>query len=120
MKMWWDTKAWPWLQKNWQWVLLPVGALAAVGKVLSSRKTTVVGSELTGAAATELKVNEEAATKAVEASTERTQVEAAATEQHDAAIRVLTDEQKSKAEQLSSDPVALNDYLKTVGKDVRK
>lgn len=120
MKVWWQTKAWPWLQKNWQWVLLPIGILLVIARAFGGRKTEVVASELTGAAEAERKANEEAAAKIQEAEAERAERIAKAREEHAEELKVLTDEQRAKAEELSNDPAALNSYLKIVGKQVRK
>lgn len=120
MKIWWETKALPWLRKYWQWILLPIGLLMLVAKVLGGRRTSVVASELTGAAKTEHEVNEEAAAKVEEARAEKDEATTEAKEEHDQAIRVLTEEQQAKARELADDPTALNDYLKGVGKQVRK
>lgn len=120
MKKWWQSKAQPWLEKNWQWVLLPVGLLLAVAKAFGGRKTTVVGSELTGAAKTEHEADEKATKAVEEAKTERAEAITEAQADRDKHVRILTEEQAAEAKKLSSNPPALNDYLKKVGKDVRK
>lgn len=35
--IWLTTRAWPWLKKNWKWVLFPVGVLLALNTVLFAR-----------------------------------------------------------------------------------
>lgn len=120
MKIWWNTKAWPWLQKNWQWILLPIGLLSLASKVLSSRSTTVVSSGLTKVDEVEQKANEEA-TRIVQVAEVKKEAELASiNKEHAEVIRVLTDDQKSKVGELSHDPAALNAFLLGLGKEIRK
>jgi hypothetical protein len=120
VKEWWNNKALPWLQKNWKWIVLPVGLLMLVGRVLSERKTTVVSSELSGAAEVEKKADQVMETQvAVAKATEVAQVDAAG-EARERAMRALTGEERTKVNELVGDPVALNEYLKNTGKSVRK
>jgi len=116
-KRWCGTKALPWLAKNWQWILLPIGILLAISK-LKGRPPEVVTSELVGAGETIVKANAEA-TKGVEAAQEVKNAEVQAIkEQHSEAVKRLSDEQKSKVTELESNPQELNSFLKGIGKSV--
>lgn len=120
MKIWWNTKAWPWLQKNWKWILFPVGLLVIAGRVFAGRSTTVVGSELTGAANAEVKANEKASNKLARALAKRNREIAEKKAQHAEVVQEQVDAQKAEAKELVEDPAALNDFLKDVGKKQRQ
>lgn len=120
MKTWWNTKAWPWLQRNWQWILLPIGLLMVVGKAFGGRRVTVVGSELTGAAEVAHKAEEKAAKQLVEATQTRDEALAEAKRSHAVELNEVVQDQKDAAPELMANPDALNAHLKGVGKKVRK
>ena len=112
---WWSVKALPWLAKNWQWILLPIGILLAISK-LKSRPPEVVTSELVGAGETIVKANAEA-TQQVEAAAKSKDAEIQDIKEGRAeAVKQLSDEQKAKVHDLESSPEALNSFLKGVGK----
>ncbi len=120
MKTWWNTKAWPWLKRNWKWILLPIGLLMLVGKAFGGRRVTVVGSELTGAAEAESKISRDAAKKLEAATTKRDELLEEIKKDHAKSVQHQVNDLKQDAPELVANPSALNDHLKQVGKKVRK
>ncbi len=119
MKAWWTTKAWPWLKKNWWLVLLaPVGVLVVINKVFRPH-IKVTSSELTGAADEAHKASAEAARRIETLQAERDARVSQIHEEHEETVKVLTDEQAAKVNDLLEDPEELNSYLLDVGKKVR-
>lgn len=119
MNAWWAGKAWPWLKKNWQWVLVPIGVLLFATKLLGGRRTTVVASELTGAAEVEREAEAVANREKAEATKRRLTRLRVVKEEHAEAVKVLTKEQAARVDELLEDPEGLNSYLLDVGKQVR-
>ncbi len=116
----WLLKAWGWLKKYWMWLLFPVGVLLFVLGKLSVRKpSAVVAPEVFGAAEERRRAQEEADRKVEVAEEERERKLEEIRSRHSGLIKELTHEQEQKAEELISDPDALNDYLMDVGTQVR-
>jgi hypothetical protein len=119
MTLWWTTKALPWLKKNWQWVLLPVGVLIALSKLFKP-KLESVSAESLGAA----QVKQDADAKAIAAVAEATEVRGEKveklTKETEEAIDAQVDEITVKTEVLRKDSKAANEHLLDVGRKIRK
>ncbi len=120
MKKWWNDKAWPWLKKNWKWILLPVGILLAIIQLMPRKRTLQASSELAGAAEVEREAEEEAKEEIFEAMVKKDESLKAIDKKHAEVIEKLTEEQKGKVELLREDPEELNSFLLDVGRNIRK
>jgi copper(I)-binding protein len=120
MTLWWTTKAFPWLQKNWQWVLLPVGILMFVARAFLGQKIEVVASQLSAADAAVKKAQDQATAIINVAEVKREARLAEVQKEHAEVIKILTDQQKDDMAELMSDPEVLNNYLLEVGKRARQ
>lgn len=117
----WLKKAWGWLKENWKAVLLGVATLG-IGLVIgraARRKQQVINPELVGAEKTQREAQAEKERKEREAREERDRRIGEVYEEHADKVRALTEEQARRAEELRDDPDALNDYLLSVGKELR-
>ena len=117
MSVW--VKVWTWLKANWKWLLFPVGILLFLAGWLLRPKTVVVDSALHNAALAEDKAKAEADKKNAEALAVKDAAVQKIEAEHQATIKQLTDEQKSKVTELRDDPDALNQYLLDVGNQIR-
>ena len=118
--LWWKRTAWPWLKKNWYWVLLaPIGLGILVFKFFQPTKVEVVSTELSEAD----EVRREAEGTKQEGLSNAGKVLddelAEAVRVHDAALGTLVDKQKQEAD-TPPEGQNLTDLLTAVGKDVRK
>jgi hypothetical protein len=117
----WLVKAWAWLKANWKWLLFPVGLLLLlVGRASAKREVTVVSPGLVEHEEVEKKLDEEAAAKK-QAADEKAQQQLSGIEaSRSATVASETQKQMDAAAAVRDDPDALNDYLKNVGKDMRR
>lgn len=108
---------WIWLKKYWKWVLFPVGALLW----LATRRRTVqvTSSEREGQARVEAEATTQAADKLERARRTRDGEVSRVEKRIDAELDKLDASARAEAERLKEDPQALNDFLRSVGKDVR-
>lgn len=116
----WVPAAWAWLKKNWQWVLLPVGAVIWLLGRSSARKTVVVESST---------LNEHEKFRAEVESETRGRLDVAESERRSAHVKVETirDDRlkeadaaaRAQAKALESNPEELNDFLKKVGRSAQ-
>lgn len=120
MKVWWVTKAWPWLQKNWQWVLLPIGILLALGRLFFRTKLESVSAESLEAAQTKQDADAKAEEKALEAEAEAVAELKETKEEHKEAVAAQVEKLEKQTEELRKDPKALNAHLLDVGKKLRQ
>jgi hypothetical protein len=120
MTLWFMTKAWPWLKKNWAWIVLPVGLLILVLKAFGRQRISVVAPELIGAAEEQSSAKAEADARVSEAGRVRAEDSDHINAEHSAAVDRLVGSQAAKVGPLLEDPDALNDFLKDVGKDMRR
>lgn len=120
MKTWWQMRALPWLKKNWQWVLLPVGLVMALVRLMATRGTTVVAPELLEADVAEKKASDQATRRVEVAEVKKEVAIAKIAKEHREVLMNLTAEQMATASKLGEDPVALHNYLLDVGKKMRK
>lgn len=122
MKEWWNTKAWPWLKANWQWVFFPVGILLLVLRLIPRGGVVTIDptAKADGRAAEEkAKRDADAAAEKVRRDAElaaeqaalRARLEAVRAE-HQAKLQKLTNTQMAEAARLEDDPEALNAFLR--------
>jgi len=120
MKVWWNARALPWLKRNWQWILPPVGLVMALVRLFLPRGVTVVAPELSGADTVDKKAGDQATRRIEVAEVKKEVAIAQIAREHREVLMNLTAEQMAKASELGEDPVALNNYLLDVGKKMRK
>lgn len=120
MKTWWNQKAIPWLKKYGPWIIFPLGVLLVVAKVLGGRKTTVVSSELLGAAEVSNEASAEEARKAAESKRELEEVLAKVDAEHAAAIDEQIEGINAQVDELLDSPDDLNKHLLDAGKKMRE
>jgi len=123
MKLWWTTKAWPWLKENWQWVLFPIGILMLIAKVLPRGVVTIDPTAKADDRAAEEKAKRDADATAektrrdaelvAEQAALRARLEVVRLE-HQKKLRKLTDAQMQQAAALEEDPEALNAWLRSL------
>jgi hypothetical protein len=117
LALWWNLHAWPWLKRNWQWILLPVGLLMLYARLRA--KPQVVPSEVAGAAATQLDATSkyvQRVDEAVEArDTQRKQLE----QEHAEDVTQFVEDAAEEVPRLQADPKQANDFLKNVGRKMR-
>lgn len=114
---WWSAQALPWLKRNWQWILLPVGLLMLLGRVLARPKIT----------STELQEADEVKRDALADKEEQLSVAAGqrsaevqeAKEDRDSAVSGLVVDQETRAAR-PLEGEELTDFLKDVGRDTRR
>lgn len=117
LKKWWLETARPWLQKNWQWVLFPIGILLFVLEAMSRKSPDPVTIDPTAAADERAKIEEEtlkkqqAAERARLAEQER-KIEAGA----DQARQDREKAQTSEVTALREDPEELKRRMLATGK----
>lgn len=124
MKEWWTTKAWPWLQANWRWILFPIGALLFLAELASHMNH---GSpdplfNADGRAAEEKKKRDAddsaaAAARATALAAEQEAVKvrlAAVHKEHQKTLQKLNADQMAQATTLEGDPEALNAFLRSL------
>jgi hypothetical protein len=119
--LWWSLVAWPWLKKNWLYVLFfPVVALAFViayiqGK--SAGRVVVVDKREESDAAAEFEKKVEARKQSAIDELDRQLAERTeeVVKEHTDAINKLTEKQRGEADELLDNPDALRQYLLGVG-----
>lgn len=121
LSIWWEKTAKPWLKKNWVYIVFfPIGLLLLVAAL--SKKATevkVVSPELSEADKVKRDAQAEKDEGLVKAALERDEELKKAEEEHDAAVSDRVTEQEQRAQNPPQDD-NLTDFLKQVGKDVRK
>lgn len=119
--LWVKGTAWPWLKKNWMWVILFPVALIIYLTGRSHGEVVVVNDDHESDAAKkriediDKRVAEEKAEEAVKL-WRRTR---AVIEEHQETVDNLTEEQDKEVDELLKDPDTLNEYLLEVGKRAR-
>lgn len=114
---WWSSKAWPWLKENWLLVVLfPLGLLALGG---IKRRPKVVSTELSGADEVEREARAARDEGVAEAQEDHAEEVAEALEERDEDVGGLVTDQERRAEN-PPEGENLTDFLKDVGKDVRR
>lgn len=116
----WLLKAWEWTKRNWKWLLFPIGILIYIAGRARPRDITMVSPELIGHSEVERELNAEADAKkqVVEKKTEEQLAGIEA--QREASLAAEQQQQLDAAAAIENDPQAVNDFLKQVGKDIRK
>jgi hypothetical protein len=115
----WLMPAWLWLQKNWRWVLFPIGILLLVLGWTRRTSVTVAGSSLLEADQNAKKLADQAVIKTQEAATLRDIKVDEADHALEVDVAVVVDREKAEAPALVQDPDALNQALLAVGKHQR-
>jgi hypothetical protein len=115
----WLMPAWFWLQKNWRWVLFPIGILLLVLGWTRRTSVTVAGSSLLEADQNAKKLADQAVIKTQEAATLRDIKVDEADHALEVDVAVVVDREKAEAPALVQDPDALNQALLAVGKHQR-
>ena len=117
---WLTLKAWPWLKKNWKWLLFPLGILIFIVGYGTRKQSVVVAPELLGAAEDKKKAEEKAAGEITEAKEDRDKQLAEIEKEHADVVAKLTQGQKEQLEELKKDPEKLNKFLIDLGKSIRE
>lgn len=119
--LWWLTTGWPWLKKNWMWVLLFPVALLAFLFGRDRGKVVVVDERRESDAARDFERKVEERRQAAVGELDRQLVErtGAVVQEHREELNKLTEEQRAAAEELLGDPDALRSYLLQVGSRAR-
>lgn len=119
--LWWLTIGWPWLKKNWMWVLLFPVALVAFLFGRDRGKVVVVDERRESDAARdfERKVEERRQAAAGELDRQLAERTGAVVQEHREELNKLTEEQRAAAEELLGDPDALRSYLLQVSSRAR-
>lgn len=119
--LWWSGRAWPWLRKNWYWVVFfPVMLFIYILGRGHGRVVVVDKREESDAARKFEEEVEAKKKKAIDAAEkERVEKTEEVVRTHVDTIQRLTEEQKAEADALLDDPSALNDYLSAVGSRAR-
>lgn len=113
-------RLWGWLQRNWRWVLFPVGLLALVIGWTRRTTVTVASPALDGAAAKEQELAAQAAAQEAKAAAARDAQLAAADAAETSKVQAVVAAQKAAADATTQDPAALNAELLDVGKRQRE
>ena len=118
----WLSRAWTWLKANWKKVLLGVSTLG-IGLLFGSyfrKKEIVVSSEIVDAEKEFQAAAEEARKKTEEADRLRDEKILEIGAAHLETVKKLTDTQRARTRDLVDEPEELNDYLLSVGKEMRE
>ncbi len=116
----WLIIAWRWLKKYWMWLLFPIGLLLyLLGRLSSRNPSDVVAPEVVGAEEERRRAREEADRKEFEAARDRERKLDEIREEHADVVKELTDTQRAMAKDLEEDPEKLNEFLLSVGRQVR-
>jgi len=115
----WALQAWPWFQKNWRWVLFPIGILLLVLGWTRRTSVTVAGSSLLEADQNAKKLADQAAIKTQEAATLRDIKVDEADHALNVTVEAVQAHEKADAPVLAQDPDALNQALLAIGKQQR-
>lgn len=108
-----------WVKTHWKWLLFPVGALLWFLGRSGRRPVVVRSSEAEGQAKVEVEASRVAFEKIEEARAKRASGVSRVEREVDAKLQDQDEEVRRKAEELENDPEALNDFLKSTGRDVR-
>lgn len=113
-------KVWLWLKKYWMWLLFPVGIVVFfLGRWTKSKPPDVVVPELLGAADKKLEEDAKAREAAERAKAERDRMRDEVLREHYRTIERLSEKQQDKVDELVDDPEALNEFLLSVGREMR-
>jgi len=115
----WALQAWPWFQKNWRWVLFPIGILLLVLGWTRRTSVTVAGSSLLEADQNAKKLADQAVIKTQEAATLRDIKVDEADHALNVTVEAVQAHEKADAPVLAQDPDALNQALLAIGKQQR-
>lgn len=113
------SKVWEWLKRNWKWLLFPIALLVFLVGWAIKKRPEVIAPGSTAANAAAQRAKELADQKAKEAEAAKQKRIEELKKEHDAVIQKLTDEQKAKVDELVDDPDKLNEFLLSVGKQIR-
>lgn len=109
-----------WVASHWKWFLFPLGVITwLIGRASGKTVVQVQSPELEEHFELSKKLDKEAAKKTIEAAKKRDASITTADNTAAAETKRVQAEATERAAKLQSDPVALNDFLKKVGKDVR-
>lgn len=119
MMEWWNKKGWPWLKENWWKVLIfPVGlVLAAIALLSRGKKGDVEELGADPLREADRRAEEEQITRRhlIVKENERLREELARIErEREEAMKNLSEEQRSRYEELKEDPDALNAWLLSI------
>jgi hypothetical protein len=110
-----------WLERNWKWLLFPVGLLLLlVGYVLAPRKKVVVTSSVAAEADKAIdKIDAEADVKRRQADATTAAQLAGISSQHSASVAAATQQQLDATDAAQGDSGRVNDLLLDVGRQMR-
>ena len=111
---WWTETAWPWLKKNWQWLLFPVGILLFFAGRFSKPAEVITVAPTREA---DERARVEAARRQAELTAERDRLQARLDEvrkENENKLRELTYAQAREVDRLQNDPEALNAFLRSL------
>lgn len=114
---WLTLKAWPWLKKNWMWVVFPIGILVFIATY--RKLPDIISSETIGAGNVKRDADEKAEEKTEEAKAEQKAALEKVKKEHAGTIAKLTRKQRDQLEELRDDPDKVNAFLKSVGESIR-
>jgi hypothetical protein len=110
--------AWAWVKKNWHWVVLPVGILLyLMGR--AGRKPPVVSPALVQHFEVVAKAEEKAQEQTAAAQAVHDEKVETVNHTHDQVIQRIKEADARTEAVLADDPIALNRFLKQVGRDQR-
>jgi flagellar biosynthesis/type III secretory pathway M-ring protein FliF/YscJ len=112
-------KIWAWLKKYWKWLLFPVGIVIGILSVIGRRRSPVVAPEVLEAEKARQEAEEAAQKKLDEADKIRREKVEFIRREHAETLKKLTDDQRSRVEELREDPDELNEFLRGVGEEIR-
>lgn len=118
----WLTVAWLWVKRNWKWVVLPIGLLILLFRVLSAFKkpTPIVDSALAEHQEEKEKIEAEADAARADAGRAVAGQLSGIEARHEASVGELNRGTVQEVEEVRGDPDKTNDFLKSVGKDMRR
>jgi len=118
VQLWFKHKAWPWLRKNWLWLLSGVGVVVVLYRAFRRSPAPVVAPEALGAAKVQREAMELVQEQKREAEAEFEGAVGELEAEHKKELTKADEENQAEAEKLEDDPKALNDFLKDVGGSV--
>lgn len=111
-------QVWTWLQKWWKVLVFPIGILLwFAGKAAGKTTIKVASPELVEHMELRKKVDDEAATKRVEAGVKRDAELQAVEDEHSAKVRAAQEAATVRTAELQQSPDSLTAFLKKAGKD---
>jgi hypothetical protein len=121
LSIWWVEKAEPWLKRNWHWMVAATGGLVLFIFAITKKrpKVEIVSTELSGADQVKRDLEEQKRAEEAVLKDERDSDLKKAEEQRNDTISGLLEDQEDRAES-PPEGDSLTDFLKDVGKDVRR